>query len=339
MTELVRAAGLSGYERLASELGLDVARVVHRVGLTLHALREPNALISYRALMQLLEMSARDSRRPDFGLRLSQRQGLDILGPVAVVMEHAGTVAEAMELGSRYVFVHSPAIRFSVAPVAGRAGFKDLRFAIQMPNAPARAQTIELSLGVIVQVLDLLCRGRFRPALVMLPHAALSDPQVYVQCYGCACRFDQDYAAVRVYTSALSQTLTARNPLLSELARSYLDTRHVRPDLALSDRVAALVREFLGTERSSQEDIARMLAMHPRTLQRRLREEGTAFEDIKDEVRRDLLGQLLQRSTVPSLTQIAGMLDYAEQSALTRSCRRWFGAAPSALLKRGRAGR
>ena len=67
--------------------------------------------------------------------------------------------------------------------------------------------------------------------------------------------------------------------------------------------------------------------MHP---QRRLREEGTTFEDIKDEVRRDLARRYLAHPEVP-LAQVTAVLDYREQSALTRSCQRWFQTTPSAL--------
>ena len=73
--------------------------------------------------------------------------------------------------------------------------------------------------------------------------------------------------------------------------------------------------------------------MHPRTLQRRLRDDGTTFEDIKDEARRDLAQRYLAYAEVP-LAQVTAVLDYSEQSALTRSCQRWFRTTPSALRAR-----
>jgi AraC-like DNA-binding protein len=76
--------------------------------------------------------------------------------------------------------------------------------------------------------------------------------------------------------------------------------------------------------------VADALSMHPRTLQRRLRELGTTFEDIKDEARRDLAHRYLAHRDVP-LAQVTALLDYSEQSALTRSCHRWFGATPRVL--------
>ena len=67
--------------------------------------------------------------------------------------------------------------------------------------------------------------------------------------------------------------------------------------------------------------------MHPRTLQRRLREEGTSFEDIKDDVRRDAAARYLSQSDIP-LTRVAALLGYSESSVLARSCKRWFDNSP-----------
>ena len=67
--------------------------------------------------------------------------------------------------------------------------------------------------------------------------------------------------------------------------------------------------------------------MHPRTLQRRLREEGTSFEEIKDDVRRDAAARYLSQPDIP-LTKVAALLGYSESSVLARSCRRWFDSSP-----------
>ena len=53
-----------------------------------------DAFLSFEAFIRLLEASADDLRCPDFGLRLSSWQGLDILGPLAVIARNAQTVLE-----------------------------------------------------------------------------------------------------------------------------------------------------------------------------------------------------------------------------------------------------
>ena len=78
--------------------------------------------------------------------------------------------------------------------------------------------------------------------------------------------------------------------------------------------------------------MASQLALHPRTLQRRLAEEGTTFEQVVDDVRRRMTERYLQ-DTDMSLGHLARELGYGEQSALTRASRRWFGSSPLAYRK------
>jgi AraC-like DNA-binding protein len=335
MTALVRAAGLSGYESLASELGLDVPLVLRHAGLSRQALRDPDSLIPYRAVMLLLEQSALESGRDDFGQQLSRRQSLGILGPLAVLMEHASSVGEALQLGSRYVFVHSPNIRFLLEPTPSDENVVDLRFAVEMPHPPPHPQTLELSLGVIVQILRLLGQGAIRPRSVRIPHERMAPLNTYQRTYGCRCVFEQAHAAVQVDKLALIRPLSSHNPMLRKLAQGFIDARYTDREQPFGDQVRGLIRQYLAAGLARQDAIAKILAVHPRTMQRRLADEGTTFEAVKDEIRRETMQHLMSRSSPPRLTQVAAILDYAEQSALTRSCRRWFGVAPSKLRGRG----
>ena len=84
---------------------------------------------------------------------------------------------------------------------------------------------------------------------------------------------------------------------------------------------------MLPTGQCSAEVIADQLAMHPRTLQRRLAAEGVRCQDLIDRERRDQAARYLAEPGL-YLSQITGLLGYSEQSALNRSCRRWFGKTP-----------
>ena len=73
-----------------------------------------------------------------------------------------------------------------------------------------------------------------------------------------------------------------------------------------------------------------MLAMHPRSLQRRLSESGTSFDEIKDQLRRQLFLQYLVDSKA-TMTQITSALGFSEQSTLSRACKKWFSMSPRQL--------
>ena len=329
MNPLIRAAALACYEDLGKALGLNVVQQLRRVGLTLNALRTPDTLIPYPAMMALLENSATDAGAPDIGLQLARLQNMETLGPVAVAIDHAASLGDAIDMASRYIYVHSPALRLYLQDVPNLPTQTDLCIAISVPESTAHAQAVELALGMMVRTLRLICQGQVKPLRVHLPHKRLGAMASYEETFGLGCVFGHSAACARLKTSDLALALPHRNALMRHLAQSYIDTQFTVPDQAFSDRVRLLLRELLGTGLATQDEIAAKLAIHPRTMQRRLTQEGSTFEKIKDDVRRSSFQRIVARPDAPSLASIAALLDYTEPSALTRSCQRWFGMSPT----------
>ena len=331
MTALVRAACLNGYEALARSIGVDVERELERVGLSTQSLANPDALIPYVARFHLLEHTAAAGNCPDFGLRLSESQGVEILGPLAILLRHADTLADAIDLATRHLFVHSPAIRFATLPVAGRSSEVDLALSFELPHLPPCGQSLELVLGLMACVIRQITQARARPLLALIPHARIGPAASYTRVLDCECRFQAPVLALRLAAAQLARPLPEHNPMLRKLAQSYVDQNFGTPDQAFVDRVRPMVRRFLGSGQATQANIAALLSIHPRTLQRRLLDEGHRFEDIVDAIRKEMLIDLLSRPATMSLSQIALMLGYSEQAALTRSCRRLFNCTPTEL--------
>src|SRR3546814_9375340 len=80
------------------------------------------------------------------------------------------------------------------------------------------------------------------------------------------------------------------------MASSCIDTRFPATSLNLVPRVYAIATRLLASGNCTNADVASTLNMHPRTLQRRLKEEGSSFEAIKDDVRRDVAARYLSES-------------------------------------------
>ena len=89
MGSLIRASAMWGYPELVRELGGDPAAFLARFSIPAGAEHQEDAFISFASLTRMLEATAEELRCPDFGLRLSGRQGLDILGPIAVIARNA----------------------------------------------------------------------------------------------------------------------------------------------------------------------------------------------------------------------------------------------------------
>lgn len=338
MTVLVRSATLSTFEVLAKGLGLDVPTLLGRFGIPPQALHDPDLLIPYQAFINLLEHSAALGRCPDLGLRLAQARGISMLGPVAVLLRHADTVGDALALASRYIFVHSPALKLEAQLVPGSPELVDVVFNIEHASLTARPQVISLALGIVCQGLQVLTGGRIQPQRVTLPHAPVAPPEAYRQAYRCPVAFQAPAATVRLRVSDLQVAVAQNDPHMKELALGFLEQLDSKRHALLADRVRRLVRNFLSAGHARHTEIARALSVHPRTLQRRLAAEGVTFEQLVDDVRKEQFLQLAALAAGPGMTQIAHILGYAEVSVLTRSCKRWFGSTPRQMQAQVRAG-
>jgi AraC-like DNA-binding protein len=331
MTDLIRAAALQGFDTASRSVRVSPLAQLRKAGLPVNCLKEPDTFLSYHAFIRLLEDTAMVGQCSDFGMRLAQHQQSYLEGPLTLLMRHASSLNEALSLGAQYGYVFSPVMRASLVPVAEKPDLVDVTMIVSDGAAGAFAQTTEFVLLGILHVLRWLTDGQVRPVLLQLPHAAINTPETYSRYFACECRFETSFAAVRMTLADLAMELPARNALLLQMARGYIEHRYGSSRQLLSDRVRILLRQRMAMGRVVQADIAAALALHPKTMQRRLLQEGQRFDALVDEVRRERTLELLAQPTRPSMAQIALMAGYSEQSALARSCKRWFGCSPSAL--------
>jgi AraC-like DNA-binding protein len=96
---------------------------------------------------------------------------------------------------------------------------------------------------------------------------------------------------------------------------------------SLSARIRRRLRQLLPGEVPDFETLAAELNMTTATLRRRLHEEGTSYQGIKDQLRRDLAIGYLSHSG-RSVMDIALELGFSERSAFHRAFRKWTGASP-----------
>jgi AraC-like DNA-binding protein len=99
---------------------------------------------------------------------------------------------------------------------------------------------------------------------------------------------------------------------------------------------AAIERELLSLGHPNIETVSRALATSPRTLQRRLLEDGTSFRFAVEEVRAALARHYLDEGQL-ALHDVAFRLGYAEVSAFLRAFKRWTGITPTQFRARHHA--
>jgi AraC-like DNA-binding protein len=126
--------------------------------------------------------------------------------------------------------------------------------------------------------------------------------------------------------------LITADPKLLRILRPYCDAaakeRNVKPG-TLRSAVEAEVEKLLPPGKAKAENVAEALALSPRTLARRLAEEGTTYGEVVDELRKSLATQYLKDPGM-SLGQIAWLLGYEGSTSFNHAFKRWTGRSPSA---------
>jgi AraC-like DNA-binding protein len=325
---VIRGTALTNFHALVAELGGDSNALLAAAHIAGEDIGGHDRFISLPRGVQVLELAAAELGAPDFGRRLALRQSIDILGPVGLAARNAETVADAFVIFDKFMAAYSPAISARMTIPIG-ADLRRFEFEFLLDPAPPQAQAIELSLGVTLQVLRLFLGSDYRPLAVHLPHSARTPAAEYQAYFGCRLTFGEPVAGFTLRTSDLERPLPT-DRLAHQTAMDYLISTIGESEPATTQLVRALVRQLLPGGAVGLPDVASHVGLHPKALQRRLAAEGTTFAEVVDQARRETAQRLL-RETDLTLDQLCRHLGYAEQSVLTRSCKRWFGMTPTAF--------
>ncbi|HEU0190893.1 MAG TPA: AraC family transcriptional regulator [Mycobacterium sp.] len=327
---VIRGTSLSNYPRLVRELGGDPDKLLRTAGIRMQDVDNYDVSVPLPAVLRAVESAAACTATPDFGRRLARRQGIEIIGPVGAAARTAATVADAMAIVSTFMSAYSPAIGFSMVPL-GEAERSFLKFELLLDPVPPCPQSVELCLGVSLGVLQFLLGAGYPLLSVHLPHDPLTPASDYREYFGCRAYFAERTTGFTLRSVDLSRPLH-RDDVAHRALVEYLKSTTAR-ESTLTQSIRSIARELLPTGLATLEVVADQFSLHPKTLQRRLAHEGTTFAILVDQLRKETAGRYL-RDTQISLSHLAREIGYAEQSVLTRSCRRWFGCSPTDYRKR-----
>lgn len=326
-----RAASLMPLAALLAEFGASLDQVLAGSGINQDQLR-PDAFIPYSAYLAILDNACRATGRDNIGMLLGQRQTLAALGPLGAAMRHAATLGEAI----------AAFVEFQISNSTGGAVYliraeQDviLGYGVYDQTVNASHQIYDMVLAVGCNLLAELTHGAVGPAEIFLSRPTSDDPAPYQRLGRCPVRLGQSQTGLLLTPASLAFRLPEADAKRHDHTRAGLVTalEDLRPEM--SRQVRHLLRPLLLIGHGNMEDVAGRLAIHPRTLRRRLRQEGTSFEDIKDEVRYSAARELLMLGAL-DISDIAFTLDYATVSSFVHAFRRWSGMSPGLWRQRER---
>ena len=193
----------------------------------------------------------------------------------------------------------------------------------------------------LVMVHGLMCwlAGKRIPLLsASFAHARPTHAAEYAVMFSQHLAFDADVTAIcfdaRLLGAPVVQTAQALKPFLRTAPQSVF-LKYKNED-SWTARLRRRLRDNIGQEEwPGLDDIAREFHMAPTTLRRRLGAEGTSYQGIKDELRRDSAIHYLSTSSM-SVATISSLVGFQEPSAFRRAFKSWSGVQPNEYRSGGR---
>jgi AraC-like DNA-binding protein len=316
-----RAGSLSEIPGLLRELGADPAEVEASAGLDKGALDSLENRIPFVATGRLLHECAVKTGCQHLALLVGQRTHLSHLGLPGQLARHSPTLGAAIRTFAVYEHLDSQGMATFLLEKDGVATIGPV---VYQKGAEHGDQIYDLYIAATLSIIRELCGAHWRPERVLFSHSKPVDAGPFRRAFQAPCQFDAERTALVLPASVLDHRLPGADP---EQLGSLEAQAHARDDLGVVFRLRRTLRILLLAQGASGDQVARLLSMHHRTLNRRLKAEGTTFQELLDEVRFEAACQLLDTARIP-ITEIAVSLGYAETSAFSRAFRRWSGATP-----------
>ena len=314
-----RVGGFSKVPDLIRQFEADSAAILWRSDMDAEAIQSSQNRVPYAAMTTLLQEAARVTDCAHFGLLAGRMWCLADLGVVGEAVRHSPTVDRALQMLVVYQHLISDG---GLTFLLRRGSAIDWGYAIYCPGVDGE-QMYDATLAASVNFMRELCGSEWAPTEVFLPYAKPSNVEHYRSFFKVSPHFNAEFCALRLPIDHLRRSVMAADP---QRLRAAVEVLSADDSADLLQQVYRAVRRLLLEERHSGDEVAKLLSMHRRTLNRRLQALDTSFQEILDDVRFQMARELLACDT--SLDDIAATLGYAAVTPFMRTFRRWAGTTP-----------
>lgn len=290
----------------------------------------PDARWSFKNTLELFERASVLTKDDLVGFHFAQSTDLvKKAGLLAYVGVSAPTVGGYLRNITRFQRVLGDACKTALEE---GPDITILRWHYDISSAAPVGQYAEFgAVGTVFALRDYANR-QLHPSHVRLAHQRQSNIEAFGRFFGCSVQFGCPENEIAFKTADMSvPLLTADDDLqlaLMAICENTLAQMPQKPN-SVSRKVERHLTARLASGNAQQNAIAAELGMSPRTLARRLSEEGTSFVSVVADLRKALARDYLLNTALP-LTEIAFILGYTDASSFSTAFRRWYQKTPSA---------
>jgi AraC-like DNA-binding protein len=306
--------------------GVTAERLYDSVNFDPTVLEDPDSRMSFAKLVTLYQKAAELTGDDNFGLHIGESVDLSAFDVVGYCALNSSTLGAAFARVARYHSIWTDGALFTLESENETSA---IVYSYVETSIPERRQDTEMTLATVTTLCRNLATPDFGPTVVEFQHAAPADISEHLRLFDCPVKFNAPANRLSFPSTFLSLPIARADASLCALLDRHAEELLVKypPRDSLIDQVRNVIaEEFRGGE-ASLEHVADRLGLTPRTLQRKLQELGTSYNDVLDQLRRQLAMRYLREPRM-AICEVAYLLGFSESSSFHRAFKRWTGLTP-----------
>ena len=315
--------------------GHDPAPWLARYRVSRRLLATPGARISIPRFMRMGHAAIQMTGDTALGLAFGRNTRLTDLGMAGMAAANAPTLGTALETLVRYERLMSANSRGQSRIEHTRDGGLNAIFYSISPYNRYNCFVVDSILAGWVAFLRELDGQAPAPRHITIEYPEPFNAEAYSSWFGCNVQFEGDQNRVELAPETATRESRLAQPALYQELCQHCETQRQRLAWGQSttERVREAIAQRMGATPPTMETIALALGTTEWGLRRALQQEDITYRALLDRTRRELAEDYV-RGTPLSLSDIAGLLGFANPSAFQGAFRRWYGCSPGRYRRR-----
>lgn len=313
------------------EAGGSRADLLTQAGLKNFELQDPDNRLPVETITKIWVAAKKKTSNPLLGLQVGAHIRPGSFSVLGHLLMTAATLEEALDKAARFAVLVGDGGRLAVDIEVTRA---IIHYDLVEKSIPCREERIEAVMASLVGFSRWITGHNIRPSRVCLTHQPLAEINAYEEVFLVTPEFGSPQNTIILERNDLNRPLIQSNPQLSALLGNHAEkvmTRVTQKPVFLLQLHQAL-KEKMREGSPDLETIAETLGLAPRSLQRKLAELETSFQDQLNHFKQEWAVEQLMNGK-KSISEIAYSLGFSDPASFSRAFKRWTGKPPGKWIE------
>jgi len=312
--------------KAAIEQGIAPSRILADSHITKEQLEDTSTRISMRQRLIIYQNMLDDCDDPSIFLKAGSKATVCSFGVWGYVLLSSNTILGAIEVAFKHLKLTGPLIRKSF-DIEGEHAFFGARDTLVL--GPLLRPVIDFWFAFIYKISKEISKREFEIEQLHLTYPEPAYKRSYEEFFNCPVTFNADKNRMYFSLQNLGLVLPRADPLSFQICDSLCktmvqDMNHTSgPSRDVRDLILSTPNYF-----PTLNEIASQLFVTPRTLRRRLADQGTSYQQILNETRKGLAIKFLRETTL-NMDQIAERIGFSDARNFRHAFKKWTDSTPS----------